>query len=301
MRGDLAGTSRQVLFHDMYRAHKNDIDHFLDAYLPVFEADGQKLLGEAMRYCVVGGGKRIRGALSLAVGDMFGGDRRASLTLAGAIEYIHAYSLVHDDMPCMDDDDFRRGKPSCHKAFGEDVALLAGDALLNLAFEILLDYAAKTKEAPETRQGRGFLAAAAHISCAAGARGMAGGQAMDLRADIGGETQLNYLHRLKTGCLFRASVLAPAICFGADEEEYAALDAFGDAFGLAFQIGDDLADSNKAGLGDTKQDYATLLGEASAKLRFIETCDNAIAHLSSFSDRADFLRGAVRFIYSESF
>ncbi|MDR3122088.1 MAG: polyprenyl synthetase family protein, partial [Clostridiales bacterium] len=209
-------------FEGRYGEYKRVVDGFLRARLPAFEAEGQARLGEAMRYSAADGGKRVRGVLALAVNDLLGGDVQPALPLAGAIELIHAYSLVHDDMPCMDDDDFRRGKPSCHRAFGEAIALLAGDALLNLAFEVLLEWLA------EQGPGAGRAAAAAFIARAAGADGMAGGQAIDLCAKIADESALTHLHRLKTGRLICAAVLAPAICLGAGADDYAALRQYGD-------------------------------------------------------------------------
>jgi geranylgeranyl pyrophosphate synthase len=136
-------TPPEKAFQSQYGAYRDAADAFLMSRLPSYEAEGQKALGDAMRYSCAAGGKRVRAVLALAVHDMLRGSPRPALALAAAIEYIHAYSLIHDDLPCMDDDDYRRGKPACHKAFGEAVALLAGDALLNLAFEVLLESAAE--------------------------------------------------------------------------------------------------------------------------------------------------------------
>ena len=221
-----------------YIKYKGEVESFIDANLPKYSGDGRKTLCEAMGYAVSGGGKRLRGVLALACGDMLSGETGGALPFAGAIEFIHAYSLVHDDMPCMDDDDFRRGKPSCHKVFGEGTAMLAGDALLNLAFEVLLDYVSATR-----RGGYKAAEAAAYIARASGAGGMAGGQAIDLGAGAADKDSLIKLCGLKTGRLFNAAVVAPAIFLNAGERDLAALNGYGDALGLAFQIKDDIIDS----------------------------------------------------------
>jgi len=282
--------NRPESFDDKYNAYKRVIDKFLDDNLPSSDVDGQRMLCEAMRYSVTAGGKRLRGVLALAVCELLGGDGAVVLPLAGAIEYIHAYSLVHDDLPCMDDDDFRRGKPSSHRVYGEGCAVLAGDALLNLAFETLLDGAVA---APP---GYRFTEAAAYIAGAAGARGMAGGQAVDLYADIADEARLDCLHMLKTGRLFCAAILAPAICLGAGAEAYNALDGYGRAIGLAFQIKDDLLDTGNAEAVCERQNYAAITGVGHAEEKLYGCCAKAIECLSGFSQKADFLRGIAGFI-----
>ena len=239
------GPNAASAFLRTYSEYKKLVDVFIDENLPSFDGGGQRILGEAMRYSAAAGGKRIRGALALAVCELLGGDGDAALTLAGAIEYIHAYSLIHDDLPCMDDDDYRRGKPSCHKAYGEGIAVLTGDALLNLAFEILLN--SRFAASPGLR----FIEAAAYIASAAGARGMAGGQAVDLGGDITDPEDIKHLYRLKTGRLFDAAVLSPAICFDANDGDITALAGYSYEFGQAFQIRDDMTDADAAaGAGD---------------------------------------------------
>ena len=271
-----------------YAKYKACVDEYMLKNLPSFERRGQKQLGEAMRYSVASGGKRLRGVLALATYSLFGGDISEALPLAGSIEYIHAYSLIHDDMPCMDDDDFRRGAPSCHKAYGEAIALLAGDALLNLAFEVLLENAAAA--APD-RMG-GYIKAAAFIAEASGARGMAGGQAIDLAGGISGESGLRGLYRLKTGRLFDAAILAPAIYIGAGGLEYEALQKYAASVGEAFQIKDDLMDVGESG---AEPNIAKALGVAGARQRLDGLRAGAEDSLSVFSGRADFLRGAAGF------
>jgi len=225
-------------------------------------------VAEAMRYAVLGGGKRVRPLLAYAAGECVGADPANVDAAAAAVELIHAYSLVHDDLPCMDDDALRRGKPSCHVAHGEAMALLAGDALQALAFSVLA-----------TGGMRDAGAACALLADAAGAQGMAGGQAIDL-ASVGKSLalqELETMHRLKTGALIRAAVLLGARCaagpLSADVE--AALDAYARTAGLAFQIVDDVLDveGSAASLGKTagkdaaqrKPTFVALLGLSAAK------------------------------------
>jgi farnesyl diphosphate synthase len=233
------------------------LDSFIDAHSP---AD----LGEAMRYGVLGGGKRLRALLVLAASESVGGNPEAALRSACAVEMIHAYSLIHDDMPCMDNDVLRRGKPTVHVAFGEAQALLAGDALQALAFEILT---------PEDAQISGDLQAklCRLLARASGAEGMAGGQAIDL-ASVGKnltEAQLRRMHELKTGALLQASVLMGYAC-GVQITHLANFQTYGAAVGLAFQVVDDILDvtADAATLGKTagkdaaanKPTYVTLMG-----------------------------------------
>ncbi|MFO1398043.1 MAG: farnesyl diphosphate synthase [Burkholderiales bacterium] len=245
-------------------------------------------LHEAMRYAVLGGGKRVRPLLAYAAGEVTGADPDRVDGAAAAVEMIHAYSLVHDDLPCMDDDVLRRGKPTCHVAFGEAAALLAGDALQAQAFAVLA--------AGNLRDGAAACALLAH---AAGAPGMAGGQAIDL-AHVGQPMTLQALeemHRLKTGALIRAAVRLGAACGRAltvDDER--ALDAFAGAAGLAFQVVDDVLDveGSAATLGKTagkdaaahKPTYVALLGIADAKRRAQQLTNDAHAALARFGTSA---------------
>ena len=211
----------------------------LDACFERFSAaraDAPSELLEAMKYSVLGGGKRIRAFLVLHTAKMFGGDEAAAMPYACALEMLHAYSLIHDDLPCMDDDDIRRGRPSCHKKFGEAVALLAGDSLLTLAFEII-----STNDKVSDRSAR--LAAAA-LSGLAGYRGMCGGQELDLSEKVSSYEELKYLHSLKTGALIRAAVLLGL--YAADDapsdDTVKDLSVYAESIGLAFQIHDDILD-----------------------------------------------------------
>jgi farnesyl diphosphate synthase len=245
-------------------------------------------LGEAMRYAVLDGGKRLRPLLVLAACEAVRGEEEAALRAACAVELIHAYSLVHDDMPCMDNDVLRRGKPTVHVKFGEAQALLAGDALQALAFELLtpVDEAAVAV----ARQAR----LCRLLARAAGSSGMAGGQAIDL-ASVGlklDENQLRQMHRLKTGALLQASVLMGAACGTATDAQQAALGDYGAAIGLAFQVVDDILDvtADSATLGKTagkdavqdKPTYVSLLGLARAQAHARELHAQALAALARF-------------------
>ncbi len=259
-------------------------------------------LHEAMRYSVLGGGKRLRPGLVHAAGAAVGGDPELLDAPACAVEIIHAYSLIHDDLPAMDDDDLRRGKPTCHKAFGEAIAILAGDALQALAFEVLV--------AEERLPAAARVAMTRILAEACGSVGMAGGQAIDLEAV--GRTltlpELERMHRYKTGALIRAAVLMGAVAGGCAQGEgcYRALGAYGEEIGLAFQIRDDLLDV----LGETavigkpqgsdaargKPTYPAILGlEASAALA-VTHCDRALESLAGFDERADPLRALARYV-----
>ena len=242
-------------------------------------------LGEAMRYAVLDGGKRLRPLLVLAARDAVGGQAEAALRAACAVELIHAYSLVHDDMPCMDNDVMRRGKPTVHVRFGEARALLAGDALQALAFELL------TPEdgVPPAMQAR----LCRELARAAGADGMAGGQAIDL-ASVGlqlSEDQLRQMHRLKTGALLQASVVMGAVCGQTPEGTLRALSDYGAAMGLAFQVVDDVLDvtQDSATLGKTagkdaasdKPTYVSLMGLEAARAHAEALRAQALAALAA--------------------
>jgi farnesyl diphosphate synthase len=244
-----------------------DVEAALDAWVP---ADAPAGLGQAMRYAVLDGGKRLRPLLALAAAEAVGGEAALALRAGCAIELIHAYSLVHDDMPCMDNDVLRRGKPTVHVAFGEAQALLVGDALQALAFELL---------APDTGEVPDALAAqwCRQLAQAAGAMGMAGGQAVDL-ASVGvalDQTALEAMHRLKTGALLRASVAMGAATAAAPTAALDALSRYGAHIGLAFQVIDDVLDvtADSATLGKTagkdaaadKPTYVALMGLDAAR------------------------------------
>lgn len=253
-------------FDDWARHELDAVEAALEAWVPAGAPAG---LGEAMRYAVLDGGKRLRPLLVLAACHALQGAREAALRAAAAVELIHAYSLVHDDMPCMDNDVLRRGKPTVHVKFGEAQAMLAGDAMQALAFEVLTP----EQGVPPALQARlvGLLARAS------GHDGMAGGQAVDL-ASIGrplDEAQLRDMHRRKTGALLQASVLMGAACGAPDARAWAALADYGAAIGLAFQVVDDILDVTQASatLGKTagkdsdanKPTYVSVLGLDAAR------------------------------------
>ena len=248
--------------------------------------DGPAGLGQAMRYAVLDGGKRLRPLLVLAAAEAVGGNMQAALRAACAVELIHAYSLVHDDMPCMDNDVLRRGKPTVHVQFGEASALLAGDALQALAFELLTPDDGSVPEPMQARLCR-------LLARAAGSAGMAGGQAIDL-ASVGvklNEAQLREMHRLKTGALLQGSVLMGATCGEVTAVEQQALSNYGAAIGLAFQVVDDILDvtADSATLGktagkDAEQDkptYVSVLGLARSRCYAQELLAQALAALDA--------------------
>ncbi len=259
-------------------------------------------LWEAMRYSVLIGGKRLRPILVLATADALNTPNIVQtdiIQVAIAIEYIHSYSLIHDDLPSMDDDDLRRGQPTCHKAYDEATAILAGDALQALAIERVLT----TQLTPEQK-----VAIASTLASASGANGMVGGQAVDLEAvnsNIGID-ELETMHHLKTGALIRASVLMGAQCGNATAEQLQNLDHYAFCIGLAFQIQDDILDIEGATetLGKhqgadanlNKPTYPSVLGLEQAKQRAGDLHDQAIQALASFGPEADFLRELAHYI-----
>jgi farnesyl diphosphate synthase len=276
------------------------IDERLDVLLPRSEGAERTLL-DAMRYSAIGAGKRLRPLLVLASSELFGVSRDSALQVGAAIECVHCYSLVHDDLPCMDDDDLRRGKPTVHKAFDEATAVLAGDALLTFAFDILA--MESTHSDPGVRVQ--LVQALAHTS---GAQGMVGGQAIDLAAadedmDLGAITRLQ---QMKTGALICFASEAGAILGKATMQQRQALRGYAHDLGLAFQIADDLLDVEgdpetvgKATQKDEdagKATFVSLLGVERAKQQAGILVDQAIAHLSEFGDEANLLRAVAHFV-----
>ena len=279
---------------------QQDVDKAFDAMLPVPE-DTRARLVEAMRYAAIGGGKRVRPLLVAATAAMFGVDRDAAVRTGCAVEAIHVYSLIHDDLPCMDDDDLRHGKPTVHKAFDEATAVLAGDSLHALAFEILSDTA--TSGDPFTR-----AELIATLAAASGMGGMAGGQMMDMVAE---ETDydlhsITRLQQLKTGALLAASVEMGAILGKVAPEGRAHLRAYARDIGLAFQIADDLLDhegdedlAGKALRKDDeqgKQTFVTLMGPEGARQQAKALIEQAVGHLVSYGDDAALLCALARYI-----
>ena len=259
-------------------------------------------LHDAMRYSTLGGGKRVRAMLVMGAGQVTRADARRLEIVAAAVEMVHAYSLIHDDLPCMDDDVLRRGKPTCHVEFDEATALLAGDALQSLAFQLL----AQHRLADEAGAQLGMIE---HFASACGSRGMAGGQAIDLDA-VGKPMalpELEYMHILKTGALIRSSVIMGARCGQAlSQAELDHLDRYAKCVGLAFQVVDDILDEegDAAALGKTagkdkaaqKPTYTSLMSLADAKRFARELLQDAEAAVEGFGDRATRLREIAAFI-----
>ena len=287
-------------------AHRARIESALERLLPPPDpALPERRLIEAMRYSLLAGGKRLRPVLCLAAAESAGGPRvpMADVDRAcAAIECVHTYSLIHDDLPAMDDDDLRRGKPTCHRAFDEATAILAGDALQVLAFELVAEADGID---PATR-----LALIATLAAASGTSGMVGGQAMDL-ACVGHALEqpaLERMHALKTGALIRASVRMGALLAGASGEALRALDRYASAIGLAFQVQDDILDGTgtAAALGKSpgadaardKPTFLSLMGERAAAGYARSLCEQALAALAPFGDRAHALADIARFIVS---
>jgi farnesyl diphosphate synthase len=277
-----------------------EIDRQFDRLLPVPE-DARAPLYQAMRHAAIGGGKRLRPLLVFATGQLFAVDRACLARVATAIECIHVYSLIHDDLPAMDDDDLRRGKPTVHKAFDEATAILAGDSLHALAFELLADE--ETHGDPRVR-----VELIADLARAAGPAGMAGGQAMDLEAegtrfDLATVTRLQ---ALKTGALIACSVEAGAILGRLPVEGRTGLRGYAHDLGLAFQIADDMLDveGDEAAVGKAlrkdgaagKETFVSLLGVERARAQAQMLIDQAVAHLHSFGPEADLLREIARYV-----
>ncbi len=276
-----------------------DVDRLFDTLLPMPD-DQRAPLFHAMRHASIGGGKRLRPLLVVASCALFNVDRAAALRVGCAVEAIHVYSLIHDDLPCMDDDDMRRGKPTVHKAFDEAIAVLAGDSLHALAFELVVDEAVNTDPFVRIELAEG-------LARASGPSGMAGGQMMDIAAetqtfDLNGVTRLQ---QMKTGALIAFSVEAGAIMGRVPPEGRGSLRGYARDVGLAFQIADDLLDeegdeelAGKALHKDAaagKATFLSLLGVDRARAQAQMLVDQAISHLNSFGPEADLLRAIARY------
>lgn len=282
----------------------NDISIVEDRLIKLLPecANGQDEVVKAMKYSLSNGGKRLRPVLCLEFARACGADRFDALDFACAVEYIHTYSLIHDDLPCMDDDDMRRGKPSCHKEFGEATALLAGDALLTHAFQILAGAELDDKK---------IALACGLLAQNAGVQGMVGGQVIDLKYES--ETpdlqQLLSVHRLKTGALISAACLLGCIAAGADDEKIAAASAFAYDLGVAFQIKDDILDvvGSTEALGkpvgsdaeNNKTTYITVRGMENAQKDVEMLTSAAVSRLSAF-ENTDFLKTLALYLVNRN-
>jgi len=292
-------------FQGWVAARQTHFEEVLIRLLPRADIAPQRL-HSAMRYVVLGGGKRVRPLLVFATGELAGAKSERLDIVAAAVELTHVYSLVHDDLPCMDDDVLRRGKPTCHVQYDEATALLVGDSLQTLAFQLLAEHRLNDEAA-------GQLEMIKLLAFASGSRGMAGGQAIDL-ASVGKAltlTELEFMHIHKTGALIRASILLGAYCGFVASDQMDKLDRFGKLIGLAFQVVDDLLDceADTVTLGKTagkdanngKPTYVSLLGMQGARDMAERLHQEALAALSGFGDDAQRLRELADFIVLRKF
>lgn len=291
-------------FADFQQQSQQRIDQHLNAILPIAGL-GETTLFEAIRYSLFNGGKRIRPLLAYAAAKAVGEINPSTDRVAAALEMIHAYSLIHDDLPAMDNDDLRRGKPTCHIAFDEATAILAGDGLQALAFEQLLE---AQQLPPQTT-----LRLLAMLTKAAGIDGMVFGQAIDMAAVNQTLTlpQLEHMHRHKTGAMISASVMMGGMTAGASEGQLGALKDYGEAIGLAFQVQDDILDvtTDTAVLGKqqgsdqarNKPTYLSLLGIDGARQKADELHGKSLSALASFDERADQLRAIANYIVKREY
>ena len=287
------------MFKDLWQRRVKLVEEDLLKELRRTQSLDENLM-RAMEYSLMAGGKRLRPILLMAAADAINGAGEKFITVADALELIHTYSLIHDDLPAMDDDDYRRGKLTNHKVFGEATAILAGDALLTLAFEVVL----RQEDVPPEI----LLSVLNEISIAAGAAGMVGGQAIDLRSE-GVQIDLatlKLMHMGKTGALFKAAIRSGAILAQADSDKLNSLTRYAEAFGLAFQITDDILDVTgdakllgKSTGSDAKKHKATYVSLTSldeAKRLAQAAVDEALNALKDFGNEADFLRGLVQYL-----
>ncbi|MCB0327691.1 MAG: polyprenyl synthetase family protein [Bdellovibrionales bacterium] len=284
---------------DWTRPLGKKLDQALSTYLS--DQHTSKTLQKAMNYSLSAGGKRIRPMLGFATAKALREDIDLMMPVACAIEMIHTYSLIHDDLPAMDDDDLRRGKATNHKVFGEACAILAGDALLTLAFSIL-------SQASWNIQSEKKLAIISHLSQASGAKGMVAGQVLDMESENQSlnEIQLETIHRNKTAQLLSASVMCAALCFDPTPEQYAALEVYGRELGLAFQIADDILDETasteelgKPSGSDQKKHkstYPSVFGLETSKQKAQQCLEKALTAIDIFQENAQQLRALASYI-----
>ena len=285
-----------------YISSQNElINRYLESAIP--EKNQDQRIVAAMKYSLMAGGKRLRPVLCVAAAEAVGGEPTDALPAAGALEMIHTYSLIHDDLPAMDDDELRRGKPTCHVAFDEATAILAGDALLTLAFQIL-----SSVEISNSSHATAWLQVIRTIACAAGYGGMIQGQMLDISSE--GRTlsmaELESMHHLKTGALIAASLRCGAIIGGANEEQLTALERYAQNVGLAFQVADDILNvegdpelMGKAVGTDQlreKSTYPSILGLNESKELAHNLVRNALQAIENFDSRSDALRAIAKYV-----
>lgn len=287
------------MWRNYLKEHQIQVEAWMQSLVPAQPGPLAQVM-ESMRYSLFAGGKRLRPILLMAAADAVGSDGQRFLQSACALEMIHTYSLIHDDLPAMDDDDYRRGRLTNHKVFGEGMAILAGDGLLTLAFETLLSQPGVTPDV--------LVRVTSEVAQAAGPSGMVGGQAIDL----GSEGQqpspevMKLMHRLKTGALFRASLRAGAMLGGGSDEDVRGLTDYAEQFGLAFQITDDILDvtGTEAALGkpigsdekNNKATYVSVYSLPAAQRMAQEAVTDAVAALVRFGDRAWVLRSLAEYL-----
>jgi geranylgeranyl diphosphate synthase type II len=288
------------MWRNYLKQRQGQVEAAMENLVPACAGEPLAEMMKAMRYSLFAGGKRLRPVLLMAAADAVGKDGRLFLHAACALEMIHTYSLIHDDLPAMDDDDYRRGLLTNHKVFGEGMAILAGDGLLTLAFETLLSQ----PDAPPATLNR----LAREVAAAAGPSGMVGGQAIDLLSagKLPTPDTMALMHRLKTGALFRASIRAGALLAEANEAELDSLTCFAENFGLAFQITDDILDvtGTTAVLGkpvgsderNQKATYVTVYSLPEAQKMAQQAVAEAVAELERFGDRAGVLRSLSEYL-----
>lgn len=289
-------------FKSQYDKWISLVNEWLDNELNISNEPGSDI-NRAMKYSLMAGGKRLRPVLALSTCEMLGGNIEEVLPFACAIEMIHTYSLIHDDLPAMDNDDYRRGRPTNHKVFGDAMAILAGDALLNKAYEVMLSHCIGNSSMLEKK-----LKAMQIIAESAGSKGMVRGQVLDIASEgvnISKES-LEFMHKCKTGALIKAPVLSSAILCGAAEEEYSMLEVYAENIGLAFQIKDDIMDAKSSieqmgkavgkDAAGNKSTYVTLFGVDKAEILLEGTINAATAALEYFNDRAEFPKKLAVFI-----
>lgn len=282
-----------------------EVNGWLDRLVPDEETPPAQL-HKAMRYSLLAGGKRLRPVLTVTTGEAFGAATEDLMPAACAIEMIHTYSLIHDDLPAMDNDDLRRGRPTCHKAFGEAVAILAGDALLTQAFHVLASNQPRLDATRQVRVISEIARAAATVDA------LIGGQVADIENE-GKEVDsatLEYIHRSKTGAMIRVSVVAGGIIAGASNDQLEKIGQFGEKIGLAFQIADDILDvtSTREQLGKTpgkdqaalKATYPAVHGLAASEKKAVELVDEAVGILSGLEIQSEVLADIARFIIARS-
>lgn len=290
------------MMRENYDEYKDLINTHLLDFIPSIDTKSSALY-DAMKYSLVAGGKRLRSVLLLAACEFAGGDAKAALPYACAMEYIHTYSLIHDDLPCMDNDDLRRGLPTNHKVYGEGLATLAGDGLLNTAFEIMnRDMLLYFDDLQELKKR---INASYTIAVSAGVRGMVAGQVSDIDSEskqVSNE-MLEYIHLNKTGALIVASIRAGLYIGGADAEMMKNMTVFAENLGLAYQIADDILDviGNEEEMGKKsgadaeleKVTYVSLNGMEASKEKLAELTQNAVEAIAEYYDNAEFFRDLV--------